>query len=147
MPDHRLAAGTAAGHTDQQLCAVQRTLSDFDRSYHDVFRGNRRLIRRFCIVILYAHRRDRVQCRNHFFCDKISVRHNPERSSLFFYPGAAALPLSAGGQGHLTFHHGAHAFCTGPGGRRRRSRRHGFVDSCKCIGERSKSARRLLRFS
>ena len=42
---------------------------------------------------------------------------------------------------------GVPSFCTGPGGRRRRSRRHGFVDSCKCIGERSKSARRLLRFS
>ena len=118
LPYHRFSARAHAGDSDQQLCALQWSVSGPDRGFDYVFRrlrksGGSRQLRARGAASDNSHFGRRG---GHPAGDRNSIQDLAARSAIFLYSGAATLSRPAGRQRDRSFGFGPNAVCPRAGG-------------------------------
>ena len=100
LPHYRLPQRTAAGHSDQQLCALQRAVPHAGQSYPHLFCGDG--VRGGAVAPLGADadRADPAGGGGHLRGDTAAFPYRFAGRAVLLYAGAAPLPQAAMGAGH-----------------------------------------------
>ena len=100
LPHHRFAAGTAAGHPDQQLCPLQRAVPHAGQSYPALFCGNGGGAGAIGSFRTTADRIYPAGGGGHLCGDRDPFPDGAAGRAFLLYAGAAALPAAPMGAGH-----------------------------------------------
>lgn len=100
LPHHRFAAGTAAGHPDQQLCPLQRAVPHAGQSYPALFCGNGGGAGTIGSFGAAADRIYPAGGGGHLCGDRAPFPDGAAGRAFLLYAGAAALPAAPMEAGH-----------------------------------------------